>query len=37
MFLYMLVEDMKGNLKLINSGCLYQWESRDSSVTRIFF
>ena len=21
----------------INSGCLYQWESRDSSATRIFF
>ena len=20
-----------------NSGCLYQWESRDSSATRIFF
>ena len=22
---------------LLNSGCLYQWESRDSSATRIFF
>ena len=21
----------------LNSGCLYQWESRDSSATRIFF
>ena len=21
----------------VNSGCLYQWESRDSSATRIFF
>ena len=24
-------------LKPFNSGCLYQWESRDSSATRIFF
>ena len=23
--------------KHVNSGCLYQWESRDSSATRIFF
>ena len=25
------------NGRLVNSGCLYRWESRDSSATRIFF
>ena len=26
----------KSSMKYINSGCLYQWESRDSSATQIF-
>ena len=33
--LYM--NDISYTSSLLNSGCLYQWESRDSSATRIFF
>ena len=33
----LVIHEPAQTVPILNSGCLYQWESRDSSATRIFF